>query len=56
MSSRPSRRASYWTDKAKANLEKLKKLKESGKKRIDEVDEEDAGDVAAVYDDVCSNF
>jgi hypothetical protein len=50
MSSRPSRRNASKTDQAKQKLEQLKQLKETGKKRLDDIDGDE--DVANVYDEV----
>jgi len=50
MSSRPSRRNASKTDQAKQKLEQLKQLKETGKKRLDDIDGDE--DIANVYDEV----
>ena len=52
MSARPSRRHASKTDQAKQRLEQLKRLKEDGKKRLDDIDGDE--DVANVYDEVRS--
>ena len=54
MSARPSRRHASKTDQAKQRLEQLKRLKEDGKKRLDDIDGDE--DVANVYDEVRSPF
>lgn len=54
MSARPSRRHASKTDQAKQRLEQLKRLKEDGKKRLDDIDGDE--DVANVYDEVGGFF
>ena len=54
MSARPSRRHASKTDQAKQRLEQLKRLKEDGKKRLDDIDGDE--DVANVYDEGRSPF
>ena len=54
MSARPSRRHASKTGQAKQRLEQLKRLKEDGKKRLDDIDGDE--DVANVYDEVRSPF